>query len=180
MLELEKNLEEVAFLQQRLSWLFIGIALTIIIILFVSSSQTYEEQSLTSSLDKLLANKPFEQQLSAISFHYAGSEISIAAKGYSSFIEFFIRKGAHFFSYALLGFSLFMGFSAFIKRTWLVISLSAGIPLGYAAMDEFHQMLTGGRTPLVQDVLLDFSGAMVGLLIAYVVIKQIRKRDILS
>ena len=26
-------------------------------------------------------------------------------------------------------------------------------------MDEFHQMITGGRSPLFQDVMLDSSGA---------------------
>ncbi|MBC1402014.1 VanZ family protein [Listeria booriae] len=166
-------------MQRRLSWIFIGIAVTIIIVLFVSSSQTYEQQSLVSNLDKILAGKPFEKQLSAISFYYAGSEISIAAKGYSSFVEFFIRKGAHFFSYAVLGFSLFVGLSAWLKRKWLTLALSAGIPLLYASFDEFHQMLTGGRTPLVQDVMLDFTGALVGLLIGYFVMNSIRKRDVL-
>ncbi|WP_246369185.1 VanZ family protein [Listeria rustica] len=164
-------------MQRRLSWLFMGIALAMILILFFSSSQTYEQQSMTSGLDRLLANKPFEKQLSAISFPYAGSEISIQAKGYSSFIEFFIRKGAHFFSYALMGFSLFMGFSAFIKRRWLVTAFSAGIPLAYAAFDEFHQMLTGGRTPLVQDVMLDFTGALFGILLAYFLAKWLIKKD---
>ncbi|TDR55538.1 VanZ family protein [Paenilisteria rocourtiae] len=164
-------------MQRRLSWLCIGIAVSMIIILFVSSSQTYEQQSMTSGLDRLLANKPFEKQLSAISFHYAGSEISIAAKGYSSFVEFFIRKGAHFFSYALMAFSLFIGFSAFIKRSWLVVSLSAGIPLAYAMFDEFHQMLTGGRTPLVQDVILDFVGALFGIFLAYLLVRWLIKKD---
>ncbi|AQY51788.1 VanZ family protein [Listeria weihenstephanensis FSL R9-0317] len=162
-------------MQRRLSWLFIGLALVIIVTLFISSSQTYEQQSLVSNLDKILANKPFEKQLSAISFHYAGSEISIAAKGYSSFVEFFIRKGAHFFSYAVLGFSLFVGLGAWLKKSWLILTLSAGIPLAYAALDEFHQMLTGGRTPLVQDVMLDFTGALFGILIGYVIIKRVNK-----
>ncbi|WP_059140532.1 VanZ family protein [Paenilisteria newyorkensis] len=164
-------------MQRRLSWLFIGIALAVILMLFISSSQTYEQQSMTSSLDRLLANKPFEKQLSAVSFHYAGSEISIQAKGYSSFIEFFIRKGAHFFSYALMGFSLFMGFGAFIKKKWLVMAFSAGIPLAYAAFDEFHQLLTGGRTPLVEDVMLDFAGALFGILLAYFLAKWLIKKD---
>jgi VanZ family protein len=31
---------------------------------------------------------------------------------------------------------------------------------GYAALDEFHQMMTGGRSPLFEDVMLDSSGAI--------------------
>lgn len=37
--------------------------------------------------------------------------------------------------------------------------------LGYAALDEFHEMLTGGRTPLFQDVILDGIGALTGILL---------------
>ncbi|MGA9230531.1 MAG: VanZ family protein, partial [Exiguobacterium oxidotolerans] len=32
-------------------------------------------------------------------------------------------------------------------------------------LDEFHQLVTGGRTPLVGDVLIDGSGAFVGILL---------------
>lgn len=62
-------------------------------ILFYSSSQTYEQQSQVGLLDNLLGNHPFEDQLKGISFNYAGSEVSIQAKGYAKFIEFLFAKG---------------------------------------------------------------------------------------
>ncbi|WP_162542968.1 VanZ family protein, partial [Klebsiella pneumoniae] len=31
---------------------------------------------------------------------------------------------------------------------------------GYAGLDEFHQMMTGGRTPMFQDVMLYSIGAL--------------------
>ncbi|WP_239257148.1 VanZ family protein [Listeria ilorinensis] len=135
----------------------------IMVILFTSSSETYEEQSLVPVLDRLLADEPFKEQLQHISFDYAGKEVSIAADGYSGFIEFFIRKAAHFLTYFGMGALLYAGLrSYFGSRRWcLVISLL--LPLLFAASDEFHQSFTGGRTPLVQDVILDFIGATCGV-----------------
>ena len=34
-------------------------------------------------------------------------------------------------------------------------------------MDEYHQMLTGGRTPLFQDVMLDSAGALTAVLLSW-------------
>ena len=84
------------------------IALAVMVILFISSSQTYEQQSQIGLLSRILKNEPLKEWLEKISFSYAGSEISIAEKGYFSFVEFFIRKGAHFFTYFVLGGSLFL------------------------------------------------------------------------
>lgn len=84
------------------------IAVAVMVILFISSSQTYEQQSQIGLLSRILKNEPLKEWLEKISFSYAGSEISIAEKGYFSFVEFFIRKGAHFFTYFVLGGSLFL------------------------------------------------------------------------
>ena len=46
---------------------------------------------------------------------------------------------------------------------------------GYAATDEFHQMLNSGRTPLFQDVMLDSFGALTACLII-IVYQTIRKK----
>lgn len=88
---------------------FILLAFIIMAVLFYSSSQPYGEQSLTSMLDEILAKEPLKELLSLIQFNYAGDEVSIAAQGYSSFIEFFIRKLAHFGIYFLLGLCWFLG-----------------------------------------------------------------------
>ena len=70
---------------------YIGIALLMMVILFVSSSMTYQQQSQVSLIQKLLANEPLKAFFSQISFNYAGSEVSISAKGYVKFVEFFIE-----------------------------------------------------------------------------------------
>lgn len=143
------------------------VALAVIVVLFISSSQTYEQQSQVGLLSRLLKSEPFKEGLSGITFSYAGSEVSIAAKGYFSFVEFFIRKGAHFFTYFLLSGSLF--FVLVYRRIpfWLAAFFAWLAATGYAGIDEFHQMLTGGRTPLFQDVMLDSAGAATAVLISW-------------
>ena len=155
---------------------YIGIALLMMVILFVSSSMTYQQQSQVSLIQKLLANEPLKAFLSQISFNYAGSEVSISAKGYVKFVEFFIRKAAHFMTYFVLGGSLYLGLLPKLKQKSSVLGLFFAwlAATGYAATDEFHQMLTGGRTPLFQDVMLDSCGALTAclIIIAYQAIRK--------
>ena len=42
---------------------------------------------------RLLKEEPLKEWLSKFAFSYAGSEISIAEKGYFSFVEFLFVKG---------------------------------------------------------------------------------------
>ncbi|OEG10452.1 hypothetical protein BCR21_12500 [Enterococcus ureasiticus] len=147
-------------------------------VLFYSSSQTYEQQSQVGLLDKLLSNHPFKDQLKGISFSYAGSEVSIQARGYTKFVEFFIRKGAHFGTYFLLGGSWFIGLNMKIKQPLLIGVVAWLTATGYAGLDEYHQMLTGGRSPLFQDVMLDSIGALTAVVLCLLVIgiKKLRKK----
>ena len=76
---------------------FIILAFVMMLILFISSSMTYHQQTSVPFLEKYLTGKPFETFLERFSLDYSGSEISIQAVGYYKFLEFFIRKGAHSF-----------------------------------------------------------------------------------
>lgn len=146
--------------------LYIVLALAIMAILFYSSSQPYEEQSITPMLDQLLAKEPLKNLLSPIHFSYANSEISIQALGYSKFVEFFIRKAAHFGTYFLLALFWFLGLKNKLASQGLAIFISWLLATGYAAMDEFHQGITPNRTPLLQDIQLDSIGAATGIILA--------------
>ncbi|MFV0557138.1 MAG: VanZ family protein [Enterococcus sp.] len=144
-------------------YLFLGLG--IMALLFYSSSQTYAEQSQIELLKTLFSRQPFHDFLSGISFNYGGEEQSIAAQGYYSFIEFFIRKGAHFMTYFLLGGSFCLALYCKQKNYWWASFFAWLAATGYAGIDEFHQMLTGGRTPLFQDVMLDSAGALTAVLL---------------
>ncbi len=148
---------------------YLVIALVIILVLFYSSSQTYVQQSQVSRIDEWLPNQPFKNAWSGISFSYGGSIVSIDHLGYSKFIEFFIRKGAHFGTYFILGGSLFLGVYPKMKIWWLTAVLAWLSATGYAGLDEFHQMVTGGRSPMFQDVMLDSMGALTAIVICLVI-----------
>lgn len=146
---------------------FIVAAFVIMAILFYSSSMSYSQQTVTPVLDKWLSGEPLKELLSHIEFMYAGSEISVAALGYSKFIEFFLRKGAHFFVYFLLGLSWFMGLKNKMNSLPLALVVSFLLAAGYASFDEFHQGLTPERTALLEDVILDCAGAATGILLSW-------------
>lgn len=151
---------------------FILAAFVIMAILFYSSSMPYSNQSVTPVLDKWMSGEPFKGLLSHIQFMYAGTEISIAVQGYSGFVEFFLRKGAHFFMYFLLGTSWFMGLKNKMNSLPLALIVSFLLAAGYASFDEFHQGLTPERTPLLEDIILDCMGAGTGILLSWLVSSQ--------
>lgn len=155
---------------------YLLVAFAIVLVLFYSSSQTYEQQTAIPFLHKFLSTEPFKTQLSQVSFQYAQERVSIAAIGYDKFIEFFIRKGAHFSTYFLLGGSLFLGLRPKLKPIGLVFIVSWLSATGYAGLDEFHQMLTGGRTPLFQDVALDSVGALTACVVVWLWLTLFRKK----
>lgn len=162
-------------MQKRITWkdnIFLLMPFVIMFLLYWSSSMSYETQSLTSPLDTLLAGRPFENLLSQFEFTYAGNLVSIKSDGYVSFIEFFIRKGAHFFSFFFLGFFWVLGLRKRMREEWLVILLSILLCIGYASFDELRQSFHPGRTGIMADVILDTAGAIAGVGIAWLLTKK--------
>ena len=80
-------------------------------------------------------------------------------------IEYPIRKMAHATEYAILGMLMSGAVYAYsvcgmkvIRYAWILATI-------YAATDEFHQLFVPGRSGQFRDVLLDSTGAAVGILI---------------
>ncbi len=78
---------------------------------------------------------------------------------------YFVRKFAHFFEFFVLGTLVFLN-CRIIKNVYGKSFFGYGLfsVLGVAVTDEFIQNFTG-RTSQVKDVLIDFSGAIFGLLV---------------
>ena len=133
----------------------------ILVALFYSSGQTYEQQSLIPDLKQWLPGEPFKNLLANLQVPYWGRTISIEERGYYHFIEFLIRKGTHIVSFGALAIGAFI----ITKRFFLSFVITVGI----AVLDEYHQSLTGGRTPTIQDVYLDAFGAFLALFIIYLI-----------
>lgn len=114
-------------------------------------------------------------------------------------IDYPVRKCAHASEYAVLGILLFLTIREYVlgaqlaggtlrggdgmdranetrgirgRRRSAKYALAASIL--YAASDEFHQLFVPGRSGRVTDVMIDTAGALIGILLIYMVMK---KRD---
>ena len=88
--------------------------------------------------------------------------------GRGNVTEHLVRKLAHFCEFFILGIELQLFFSLLKSRkSAFLLALSHG--LFTALADETIQIFSG-RGPMIQDVWLDFSGVIVGSLIAVAVI----------
>ncbi|OEH92157.1 VanZ family protein [Bacillus solimangrovi] len=157
-------------------WLpvFIGAA-----IIFSFSAQPYEKQDLKPTLSKYIDEEQVAKRFEDVKVYYANKEVSIEALGTTKFIEFFIRKFAHFSVFFMLCFLIFRALNVTALKLGmksLIALLVTGI---YAALDEYHQSFTENRTPLIEDVLLDCFGGIVGLIVAimmyHIIIPKIKK-----
>lgn len=85
-----------------------------------------------------------------------------------------LRKSAHFLIFFTLG-SLIYAYLRIIKHNY---AFRNGLFFSflYAVFDEFHQFFIDGRSPELTDVLIDTSGAFVGILFVILVdIKVLKK-----
>ena len=147
------------------------VLLAFLVILAISSSMTYEQQTLIPALEDVLANKPFEKQLSVLHIPYWDTVVSIEERGYFKFVEFLIRKLTHFVGFGCIGLGIYYGWG---KRRYAAFMAIGGTAL-IAAIDEFRQSFTPGRTMSVQDVLVDTAGAIlfVGVVVLVKILRKI-------
>jgi len=79
--------------------------------------------------------------------------------------ENFVRKLAHFCEYALLGFLItttaWLWYGRLKPRIFMILFCGLFIPV----TDEFLQLFVDGRAGSVQDIVLDFSGFIFGMMI---------------
>ena len=78
-----------------------------------------------------------------------------------------IRKSAHFIAYLILGLlvSHARKSEASTAYVWKQRGTSLLLCVAYAISDEFHQIFVPGRGPLLKDVLIDGSGAALGIVL---------------
>lgn len=158
--------------------IYLVVALVMMVILFITSSQTFAQQDQTKNLGKIFGSQPFFDSFSKVNFKYGGQPVSVADSGYYGFIQFFVRKLAHFMSFFIIGGATYLGLEPRIRNIGLTAAISWLAATGYAAIDEYHQSLTGGRSALFEDIILDSAGAATAITICLLVvfIAYLRKR----
>ena len=161
----------VASLQKFLRILFPCLLVGWMIFIFSMSSQQAEESSKTSGgiIEKVL-------EIVYPGFEDLSNE---AQQAQVEKLQFAVRKTAHFSIYAVLGALSFLSFVTYKNLKFkLHLILSGGICLLYALSDEYHQTLVKGRSGELRDVLLDFCGACVAILICSLIRCFIKKRKL--
>lgn len=94
-------------------------------------------------------------------------------------LQFPVRKGAHMAEYAILGITILIPLVLW-KESWnhkKLIIVSILLTASYAATDEFHQLFVPGRAGRFGDVLIDGTGAAIGIMITHIVRVRIIRRE---
>lgn len=133
------------------------------VIFYFSSMPSNKSDELTSFVIKLLKNL----------FGIEASQGELIEKfGILQSIDFFVRKTAHLTEYAVLGVLSFLSLKdlrcAFLRRRLFKVSASLLSCLMYAASDEIHQMFVPGRNAAARDVLIDFCGSVIGVVVCLI------------
>ena len=156
--------------QKRLVLLLILLCWMVLIFWFSSQNST-ESASLSSGLlKKLLSLRPDWDSLTL-----AQQRTKIRA------LHTLFRKLGHFSEYTVLGtISALLGRIGFPtddirQKRVRYYFVPAGFALLYAVGDEIHQCFVPGRTPLVTDVLIDFAGACLGILLTAAAARMIAR-----
>ena len=92
-------------------------------------------------------------------------------------INHFIRKAAHFTIFLILGVLVFLLLRCY-KDFKISFILTLAICLLYATSDEIHQLAVPGRAGQIKDVLLDFSGSFLGVILISIIEKLFEKYKI--
>ena len=92
-------------------------------------------------------------------------------------VQFAVRKAAHVGEYAVFSALLLRAFHSGVRPLRFAYACGAFlIASTYAALDEYHQSFVASRTGSPHDVLIDASGALLGLGICWWIIAK-RRRD---
>ena len=141
---------------KKIAVIYAAITLAITVFIFVNSLQNGEDSAKQSDFFVNIINP-------IISF------FGITPDEHT--VGVFVRKAAHFTEYFVLCATATMFLRVFKNKKLLFIPPI--YCLAVAVTDEFvMQMITEGRAPQITDVLIDFSGALAGLLVVLMLSKR--------
>jgi VanZ family protein len=143
-------------------------------LLFLFSSQTYEQQSIQPFLRSLFSYEQLVRWLPDVTITYRASAVNSHNSPYN-FIEFLFRKGAHLFVYAVFAAMLFMFLRALSRGRWFTsIVITLIVALAVPTLDEWNQLGSDERTGNATDIVLDFAGGCIGLLFCLCILGLVR------
>lgn len=139
-------------------------------VIFAFSSQPDSESSEVSGR---VSYQLVEGWNTAFQLGHTEAELEAAALR----IEFPVRKCAHMTEYAILALLVLASIAAWrghpaVKHYGMALLIT----FLYACTDEFHQLFVSGRAGRFTDVLIDTTGAFLGLFLLYLIVCWVRGR----
>ncbi|WP_404445697.1 VanZ family protein [Sutcliffiella horikoshii] len=105
-------------------------------------------------------------------------QVAPAAEFKMDEVSFFVRKNAHLFAYMLLAVLTLNAVRRSGGHGFKSMGAAFILSVLYAISDEVHQLFVPGRSGQVSDVLLDSTGALVGIVLYAVISRGLaRKRQ---
>lgn len=139
------------------------------VLIFVLSGENADDSSETSgkAVAKLI-------RLFIPNFAELSESVKLEIK---NMYQFIVRKVAHFTIYAILGILSVLN-TVTSEKISLVkrFLISALFCLVYAISDEIHQLFVPGRSCEIRDVLIDFTGALIGILFTMFLVHLLKKK----
>lgn len=94
-------------------------------------------------------------------------------------VVFYIRKGAHFLEFAVLGLLFWRALRRPVRGdtrpwSWREARLALSCAALYAASDEFHQLFVPTREGKLHDVAIDSAGAACGLFVLWLLMPKVK------
>ena len=154
---------------KKINWFYPFLLLALMIMIFCFSAQAADDSSLTSGrVCRFLARHLISG--------FSGFETAVQNKIVDG-LSHVVRKTAHFSEYALMSFLWYLWLHR-VKFAPLIALAATAI---YSCTDELHQLFVPGRAGQLRDVLIDSSGAVFGILVAFVlicIVYCVRRREI--
>ena len=156
-------------MKKKINWLYPILLLALMVVIFCFSAQVADDSSITSS-----------RVCWFLARHFFGGFEELTESAQKKLVDgmtFVVRKGAHFSEYALMGFLWYL----WLHRVKFAPLLAFAATLAYSCSDEIHQLFVPGRSGEFRDVLVDSSGALCGILAAFVlicIVYCVRRREI--
>lgn len=90
-------------------------------------------------------------------------------EAYIDKIHYYVRKCAHFTEYFILAVTVAFPLYVYGMRGIFLVLFAGAFCIGFACLDEYHQMFVAGRSPARKDVIIDSCGAFLGIFVTRII-----------
>lgn len=145
-------------MSKKISWA--AVFLWMVCIFYFSHQPAYVSNDLSTTITEVIVEK-IEMVAPHIDFDIGS-------------FNHIVRKNAHFFLYFILGILTVNAFKKSGAFTYRKIGIALLVCVLFAVSDEIHQLFVPGRGSQVKDVLIDSSGATIGIILCGMIQKTLK------